>query len=200
MFFIYDNIAATLVAFSVMLVLLVMQQRMRDASIERVGVYAAKTQSIEFGDWLQQDLANIGLGVSAGTPVTGLTDHATIPGMTQSFSYLKKIAVSDPSPSTITYQLNPVFEPDGVTPKIIDIDTLAVPLFEVRRLVNGVEEGKSPPYLTYFRVELLDDTGVDVGGVLPLADQVRVTFSMGVPLVERTYLRETHWGTTVAID
>ncbi len=199
MFFIYDNLAATLVAMAVMLVLLSMQQRMRDVSIEQVGMYTAKKQSLDFGLWMRDDIANIGLGVS-GAPVVAHTPHATLPGMTSTFTFLKKLNPSDPTPATISYQLEEVYETDGVTQQTIQVDTLAVPLFEVHRYVNGTLDGKSAPYITYFAIDLLDVNGASVAGVLALTQQVRMTFSMGVPYASRSYVRETHWGATVQVN
>ncbi len=199
MFFIYDNLAATLVAMAVLVVLLSMQQRMRDVSIEQVGMYTAKKHSLDFGLWMRDDIANIGLGVF-GPAVIEHTPHATLPGVTSSFSFLKKLNPSDPTPSTISYQLEEVYEADGVTQQTIQVDTLAVPLFEVRRLVNGAVEGKSAGFITYFAIELLDVNGAPVGGVVELTEQVRMTFSMGVPYASRSYVRETHWGATIQVN
>ncbi|MEZ4699548.1 MAG: hypothetical protein R2834_04395 [Rhodothermales bacterium] len=202
MFFIYDNLAATMVALAVLLVLVSMQQRMRDVSIEQVGVYAAKKQSLEFGLWMRDDIANIGNGVGSGVPpVTGYVPHATLPGMTSSFSFLA-IPPDDSTGTvaTISYQLTPVYESDGVTPRTIGVDSLTVPLFEVQRFVDGVLDGKSAPYVTYFNIDLLDVNGVSVAGAPQLTEQIRMSFSMGVPLTQRSYVRETHWGATILVN
>lgn len=199
MFFIYDNLAATLVALAVLLVLVAMQTRMREVSVEQVGLYAAKKQSLEFGLWMRDDIATIGQGTGGIPPVVSHVDHATIPGMTSSFSFLKTTDGTGVV-RTITYELQPVFESDGVTQQVIAIDTLSVPLFEVRRLVDGVQDGASAPFITYFEIDLLDLAGMPVGGATAATRQIRMSFSMGVPYATRSYVRETHWGATVLVN
>jgi hypothetical protein len=103
----------------------------------------------------------------------------------------------------VEYQLATVYEEDGVTPRVVEMDTVMVPLYQIQRLVNGVPIGQSAPFITFFDIDLLGPTGAM--GVPPSgATQVRVRFSMavgsGMQTSRRTYLRETHWGTTIPIS
>lgn len=186
-----DNLTATIVAMSVLAMLGAMQFRAQEASVERTIAYSAKKQAIEFGKWLQDDIANVGAGVSFGTvSVQEVTSNNG--GNTSLFRFRRKMNASDASPVDVTYQL---VEKDTIT-----VDGNAVYLFELQRRVDGALNGASPPTVTRFRIEMLDENGT-LTAAPSQAHQVRVSFSTAMPFSDdrNSFLRETHWGTTVAI-
>jgi hypothetical protein len=62
----FDNLTATILAGTVLLILMVMQASLMKSSVERTANYMSKKQSLEFADWLQDDLLNIGRGMERG--------------------------------------------------------------------------------------------------------------------------------------
>lgn len=186
-----DNLTATIVAMAVLAMLVAMQYRAQEASVERSIAYRAKKQTIDFGKWIQDDIANVGAGVSFGTvSVQELTTNAS--GNTSLFKFRRKMDAADPNPVDVSYEL---VETDTIT-----VDGSDVHLFKLQRRVDGTLEGASPPTVTQFRIEMLNENGT-----LTLAPsearQVRVRFSTAMPYSEdrQSYLREAHWGTTVPI-
>lgn len=186
-----DNLTATIVAMSVLAMLVAMQYRAQEASVERTIAYSAKKQTIEFGKWIQDDIANVGAGVSFGSvSVQELTTNNS--GNTSLFRFRRKMNAVDAAPVDVTYQL---VEKDTIT-----VDGSAVYLFELQRRVDGTLNGASPPTVTRFRIEMLDENGM-LTTAPSEARQVRVRFSTAMPVSDdrNAYLREAHWGTTVPI-
>ena len=186
-----DNITATIVGMAVLAMVVVMQQRAQEAGVQRSITYHAKKQTIELGRWLQDDMANVGAGVSFGTiAVTGHAENAE--GMTTSFAFKRKMDEADPTPSDIEYVLSEV--------EIITVDGEEVQLYEIQREVDGVVVGKSPQTITSFTITMLDAAGEETN-VPTAARQLRVQLSTALPYSDQrmTYLREAHWGTTVPL-
>lgn len=186
-----DNVTAAIVAMSVLAMIVVMQYRAQEASVERAIAYRAKKQTIDFGKWLQDDIANVGAGVSFGT-ISVKEVQTNAGGQTSRFHFLRKMDVADPAPVDVVYQLS---ETETIT-----VDGSDVQLYEMQRFVDGNLEGTSPSTVTQFTIEMLDENGTLT--VAPSeARQVRVRFSTAMPYSgdRYTYLREAHWGTTVPI-
>lgn len=186
-----DNLTATIVAMSVLTMLAAVQYRAQEASVERTIAYSAKKQTIEFGKWLRDDIANVGAGVSFGAvSVEELTTNNA--GNTSLFRFRRKINAADASPANVTYQL---VEKDTIT-----VEGSAVYLYELQRRVDGALNGASPPTVTRFRIEMLDGNGTPTP-VPSEARHVRVQFSTAMPFSEDRdpFLQEAHWGTTVPI-
>ncbi len=56
----FDNLIATMVAMALTLSLISQQTRTRQESLERISVYSAKTQSLGFAEWLEDDVVKLG--------------------------------------------------------------------------------------------------------------------------------------------
>lgn len=56
----FDNLIATMVAMTLTLSLMGQQVRTRQEGLERISVYAAKTQSLGFAEWLEDDVVKLG--------------------------------------------------------------------------------------------------------------------------------------------
>lgn len=186
-----DNVTATIVGTAVLAMVFVMQYRAQDASLQRTIAYHAKSQALDFGQWLQDDMSNVGAGVSFGT--TSVQESATnAEGHTSTFRFRRKMLESDPAPVDVVYSL--------VETRTIVIDGQEIQLYALERRVDGVPIGKSPGYLTAFKIDMLNEGGVPTQ-VAADARQLRVQFSTAIPFSEerRPFLREAHWSTTVPI-
>jgi hypothetical protein len=186
-----DNITATIVAMSVLVTVLVMQHRAQDAGVQRSVTYQAKKQTLELGSWLQDDLANVGAGVSFGA-ISVVDRNENADGLTTSFEFRRKLEEDDASAVNIRYAL--------VETEAISVGGEEVQLYQLERRVDGTVVGKSPDTITDFSIEMLDAGGQYTDAPSD-ARQLRVQLSSALPFSDQklTYLRETHWGTTLPV-
>ena len=70
MFLVFDNLSAALIGIAVLVILVIMQHRVQRVSREQVMMYAANQNIIDFGAWIEEDMSNIGWGVSGSNGVT----------------------------------------------------------------------------------------------------------------------------------
>lgn len=194
---IFDNLTAMLIGSAVLLIMVGMNQRNQEVAIERSINYVAKKQAIEFGNWLQDDVANIGAGVAGGSPVLEVPEENAA-GVTSRFTFYRKETAAAATPVEIEYLLAPR---PAVTMQTSRGRDTTFTLYEIRRVVNGAtaESGKSMPTITRFKVELLDRNG-RVTTDAAAARQVRIGFSAVARFSERRkFLIENHWSTTVPL-
>lgn len=196
MYIVFDNLSATIIGSIVLLMVFAMQQRIRNVSIDQVMSYAANDHVIEFGTWMQEDMVNIGWQVASGNGIVSAQQNDSIPNLTKWFEF-DGLDASDPTVATrIQYQLIPALDGGGAQTHI-NVDGTDVPLWQVRRLVNGDVTGQSAPLVTQFRIETLNTAGQAVTPTA--ARQLRIKLSMGMPFGDDSFLRETHWVTSFFI-
>ena len=196
MFLIFDNLSATLIGIAVLLLLIIMQQRVQRVSAEQVMMYAANQNILDFGKWIEEDMVNVGWGVTVGNGISGIAQNDTIPTLTRQFVFDRKPNDST-AVETVQYQVIPVTLTSGMQ-VFTEINGTDVPLWQVQRIVGGVVTGESAPYVTHFSILLEDDLGQ---GVFALADaeQISIEVAMAMPYGEDAYIPETHWGTTFGL-
>lgn len=68
MYFIYDNLTATLVGGTVILVLMAMQMNIVQMNVQQTVTYMTKKYSLDFADWLEDDLLAIGENLDPDDP------------------------------------------------------------------------------------------------------------------------------------
>ncbi len=197
MFFIFDNLSATLIGIGVMLVLVIMQQRVQRVAVEQVMMYSANQSVIDLEFWLKPDMENVGRGVVGSNGITTHVPNDSIPTLTKTFSFNGALDSTMAIISAVQYQLVPAVDSSG-TPQFSEINGTSVPLWQIQRFVDGNLTGISASYVTHFRVELEDDLGVNTS--IADAEQVSIQVSMGMPFSAEAYIPETHWGTTVVIN
>ena len=200
MIFQFDNITATLVAGVILLMLIGMQTRAREANIEQTALLTAKGQALELGDWLQQELGNAGSGVPINEAFIEDYVIEAATENTKRFSFRRKLQEADPTPTLITYELI-----DGEK-AVVDGDTLQ--LYQLQRCegtttcLSGSSslKGQSPPTLTYFRIDLLDENGGAWTAGTSNAFYLRVRFAVTSSMSTRgNHMREAHWGTVLPL-
>jgi hypothetical protein len=201
MTFHFDNIAATLISGVIVLLLVGMQLRTREVNIEQTAFVTAKGQALDLGDWLQQDLGNAGAGVPINEQFIEDYEVDAETENTKRFSFRRKILESDASPTLITYELI-----DGEK-TVVKGDT--VQLYQVQRCEGAATcpagssdvSGQSPPGLTYFRIDLLDENGGAWTAGTSNAYYLRVRFSVTsvFGMSDRDHMREAHWGTVLPV-
>ena len=196
MFLMLDNLSATLIGIAVLFILVVMQQRVQRVSREQVMMYAANQHIIDFGAWIEEDMNNIGWGVSGSNGVTGIMQNDTIPDLTRLFSFDRFLDSTSVVTSSVQYQVVPALDGSGAQ-RFAEINGTDVPLWQVQRLVAGVVTGDSAPFITHFNIELENNLGQPVAA--NAAEQVSIQIAMGMPFGEDAHIPETHWGTTFGL-
>lgn len=192
MAFLFDNLAATIVGATIMLILFTVQKRAVEVNVERTAVYAAKKRALSMGKWMQLDLANLGAGLNGNE--SGIVSNESDGDNTTEFVYRYRNTAGDEV--HVSYALEEV---DSVA-----YDDATMTLYRLRRYEQvgsgpPQERGGSTPTLTQFHIEQLDETG-DVTGAISQTRFLRVRFSVSVPFhSDRQYLRETHWGAVLPV-
>ncbi|CAN0518593.1 unnamed protein product, partial [Laminaria digitata] len=159
MFFIFDNLAATMIGIAVLFILVLMQERVQRVSVEQVMMYAANENMISFGQWLEQDLVNVGWGVVGANGITAFQQNDSIPNLTKTFSFDRRPDSTIVVPVNVQYQVVPALNSLGVQ-NFMNINGTSVPLWQVQRIapsaITGTNEitGESAPYVTHFRIAL----------------------------------------------
>lgn len=187
-----DRISSLMIGMSIMLMLGFMRVGQVEANVDSVVIYHARTNLLEFGEWLASDLSVIGAGVDDGQPVFGPIE-TDADGNTTSFAYYRKLRKADAAPTLVTYTLESVVSPDQSGPT----------LYRVSRRENGAEVGASMPALTSFRLQLLDSDGApttDTDEAAMLAASASMATRLGATSGRDAYIPETYWGVTVGID
>ena len=194
---IFDNLTATMISIAVVFMLVIMQQRVQRVSTEQVMMYAANRNVLDFGDWLEEDLSNIGWGVVGSNGINLIQQNDTIPELTNSFTFDRFLDSTSIVTSTVQYIVIPALDSTGA-PVSTEIEGVEIPLWQVRRMVAGDVTGESAPFVTHFRIQLQDNLGQNVFDV-SLAEQLSIQVAMAMPFGNDAHIPETHWGTTFAL-
>lgn len=191
----FDNITAIMIGGVILLILMSMQHQAQTMAVERSVTYVAKQNALEFGTWMQEDIANIGAGMTFGSGV--MEDIERSGGMTTRFRFQRKLDPTDVNPQWVEYRAVPV---DTVVIGQHQF-TKQVVFHRMERRVDGnaTESGSSMGIITDFDVELLD-IGGRVTNDRSAARQLRVSFASAFNFRDsQKYLRENHWSTTVPL-
>lgn len=175
--FIFDNLTATLIAMTVILILASIQMEATQANTARVSRNMVNTQAQEFATWLEEDLSRIGQNLpSSVTPYTDPVASDSSQWHTAEFSF----EYVDPSLGAVDVQYD--LQGTGET-AIIDGNEK-----ELLRLERS-PDGGSPARLGYFRLDLLDKFGNSASSEGAI-EFVRARFSVIAPFQnEETFPR-----------
>ncbi len=219
MFFIYDNLSASIIGATVLFILMAMQVRMMENNVQQTATYATKTQSLEFADWLEDDLLRIGENIKQGEEIFCNPDQDG--DRTEEFTFFRDslLTVDDTLRVATQYAL--------VATGTRDVEGETVQLYEAARLQkiepkeNGVPPftcasrasivwdvtGQSPALLQNFQVEMLDKDGQPVSDPATKVQndpsavrQTHIKFAMISPFrTDRSSLRAMHWGASLLL-
>lgn len=179
--FLFDHINAAIMGAAVFFMLLAVQIRGTEAVVDQNSYRAAKAQALAFGEFIQDDLTNIGLGVSSSTSViTAATSSVT--------TFLRKIDTADATPSIVSYTVT-------ASDTLVHGDD-SYPIFDVVRTVNGVQDGQGPTNITKFVVEMRDENGTVVSD-LDDTKTIHVRFAVVSPYGEKHYIKSINWSRTL---
>lgn len=165
--FIYDNLVATLISMTVLLILISIQTQATQTNTARTSRNIANTQAQNLATWLEEDLSRIGQNMSLDetsydepTKVDGSQWHTEF-----SFSYVDTTGIQ----KNVQYDL----EKTGETEMI---DGVEKDLFELKRTPDGSRAAS----LEYFRIDLLNGDG-NSASTPDEVEFVRARFSVIAP-------------------
>jgi hypothetical protein len=180
MHFILDHIASVLIAGVILLILLSLTYRGQDTTHDATMYYTAKTSMLSMAEWIEQDFKNIGTGHNP--PSTSIISLDTT-GATKNFTFWAQVE-QDSSARTVRYE----WLQDGTA----DLDSATVPVYTVRRMIDGTITGWSNDTVTNFRIKLLQADSTNVTA-LTQTRQVHVFVKAVSPLGVGDLIEETTW-------
>lgn len=229
MWFIWDNLAATIVVVTVMLIVLTSRQRLVEANIEQLSSTIVRTQSDEFASWLEQSMLEVGqlMDMTSENPIVSIdstqvytmdvsSDDSTkaYTYVTDSFEYERVVVTDDTTdPVTTETQYRRVYLDPLPAPK--DRRDISggknVPVFnlliqeKLESAASWSTVGSSPMPVTYFKVDLMGGDGYRDFEDLAIADpgdirNIRVRFAVLTPYeIDNEGVRELYYGSTLLL-
>lgn len=190
MAFIYDNLIATLISLTVLLILATIQMQATRSNTARTSRYIAKDEAETLSTWIEEDLSDMGKNMSGfnaafENPVDSTDWH------TKEFTfYYDSLKAGG---GTVRIQTRYQLQKTGTR----DVQGTTENVFKMtrERKVGGdpwQQDGESSSRLEYFEVNLLDKDATPMGSPTANLDQVeavRVRFSVIAPFQnDRTVL------------
>lgn len=200
---IFDNLNAILIGSTVILVIMAMQMRMTEMSVEQTANYMMKRQAMDLATWMEDDLLLMGRNMPNSTVAyTNPTDSS---GITVGFEFFRdSVAVVGGTLDTLRITTRYDLYRTGVHQTEKD----TVDSFRLERSVKmggepWVREGGSSALLSHFKVEMLDRDALPVANPVANPNQVRntkVSFHMVTPFeTRRATLRRVYYGSTLMV-
>lgn len=151
--FLYDNLIATAVSMTVLLLLVTIQLRATRANTAQTARQVALGHAETMATWLEEDLESMGRNLDgvpfedpATSPVRYVTDDSPMGTTLGELTFLRKSPTGDTT--TVRYSVQ---ETDSLT-----IAGKQRPVYELTRSRDGIEDGGSAGDLGYFDVRFLD--------------------------------------------
>ena len=187
MFFVLDNLSSMIVFGTIAIIVATTQLRVQQTNVEQTVAYVSKSQALDFAHTVEREFKLMGVGIGhRNQMIRGLTND--VDGNTTSFIF-EWYDEKNNKELTIEYRMVP-----GDTVMVGGVET---PLLQVQRFEDGHPRGASPPTLTRWNVQLLDDAG-NPSTILD-AHLVRVGFAnlLAIGDAARYRVPETHWAVTL---
>lgn len=189
--FLQDHLAALIVAAVVVFLLAFVQIGGQEGAIDAVRFQSGRTSTDQIGEFVTQDLANLGAGVPLGSPrIHALNGSAP----TTLFEFSGAVAPAAAAPvQRIRYRLIPT----DTMEVLVGGRRHVLPGHELRREVldSGTWRytGGSSSVLVDFSIELLGQDGSPIGAAVETARTARVRFVAASPLAGGRRAGVTRW-------
>ena len=175
---IFDNIVASMVGATVILMMMFVNHQSQLAATEAAGFYIMQQQVMDFTGTVKRDMQNV------SSVVTTVEADST-------FSFFAQVSPTD----TTKKQVNYVRKYVGSR----SVDGVTVPLYQIERWVDGAPAGGSIATITDWSIEALNGEGNSIGDPAD-AEQLEVSFRVvppiDVPSVEGVSIGDTRWEAT----
>ena len=195
-----DNISATLIAGIVFMILIGLQWRVNETTVDRTILYMGKKSTLNLGEIIERDLENAGFGILPGDE--GITRYQNTTFGTSTYTETLEFASADVDGNSISVRYTVSLE------DTLQINGEAVPLLNlIREEDTGAGyavAGGSSARLTDFDVDLLSTQ--NVGVTRAEARKLRVRFKTALlpqKLSDDFTVRNQHgideliWGMTI---
>lgn len=209
-----DNLNAMLIGGAILLVLLSMQLRVTDVNVQQTATYMTKKHSLDFADWLEDDLLSIGENMEEGEKA--FENPSESGDRTMEFVFYRDTldysgAVVDTVHIATRYRLTYV---DTRT-----VEDRSVKVYQAHRgmqMWNPPGEarpstwattGHSAPLISGFQIKMLNKDGDEVANPADVdqanpdsIQQTKAKFSMLPPIQNGDgSLRAMHWGANLLL-
>ena len=197
--FIYDNLIATFISMTVLLILASIQTEATQINTVRTSRNAVKSQAQQLATWMEEDLASMGRNMEAGDAAFENPSDST-QWHTTRFIFKRDSLLA--GGGTVRVKTRYDLEKTGTR----TVDGTTETLYEVQRSQKvgsnpWQPRGRSTGNLEYFEVNMLDENANPVSNPKANSDDVesiRVRFSVIAPFQnEETLLRRVHRSTVV---
>lgn len=204
--FIYDDLTATIVAMTTMLLLFSIQSRATQDNVARTSRNMMKTQAQTFATWIEKDLQRIGKNIDQDerkdqspfdNPVKRQMEGGT--RLTEQFTFYRDRVVGNGETRIATrYEVGKTQQDPArfqLTRKTKEVGT--------GTWAGATVDGESSASLGYFQIDMLDDDARPVSNPSSNLDRVhsiRVRFSVAAPFKsDESILDATHVGSVLLI-
>lgn len=167
--FVFDNLSAILIAGVLFLILVAVNHRTRMSGVETATYYSMKQQQLSFVETLKRDLQNVAeIETVSEDPIT------------LEFRFHARTDPANPAVRPVVYRRTFVGERDGVS------------FYQIRRFVDGIDDGGSPSTIVSWEIVAQNEEGVMVSDVAN-ASQVFVRFEAAAPIAEGQTIGRSRW-------
>lgn len=203
MIFVLDNINALIIGSAIILVVMAMQTRMTDISVEQTANYMMKRQAMEMATWMEDDLLLMGRNLPGS--VTAYTNPSDSAEVTTWFEFYRD-SVQTSGGSLDTFRVATRYELSKIGSHYSARDT--VDSYRLDRYVSEgggawQKSGGSSGLLSYFKIEMLDRDAQPIANPVAspeLVRNTRVSFHMVTPFErQRSTLRRVYYGSTLMV-
>ncbi len=187
--FLFDNIVATIVGATVLLMMVATHHRNQLASAEATSYYMLQQQVLDFTSGLQRDMQNVSGAIDLTEKPLSYGEDG---GYVGSFSFMAQISPTDTTKRQVTYRRKKV---ETRTRK----DTGPRDYYQIERVVAGSVTGGSIATITAWRIQVLNEEGNPATAVGD-AKQIRIAFEAASPvdveIRDGVTIRDTRWQST----
>src|SRR5690625_528170 len=200
---IFDNLNAILIGSTDILVLVAMQMRMAEMSVEQTANYRMKRQAMDLTTWMEDDLLLMGQNLPSGT--TAYANPKDSSGITLGFEFYRdSVAVVGGTLDTMRITTRYELFKTGVHQTEKDtVDSFRLERWGQMGSGPWVREGGSSALLSHLKLESLDRDALPVSDPVAHPSQVRntkVSFHMVTPFeTRRATLRRVYYGSTLMV-
>jgi hypothetical protein len=186
-----DHLGATIIAGTVLLMVVTLQLRAQQTALEEAVFYRGKARTMTFAETISKEFPKIGEGLSGGG---ALVEHTVADGQTKEFVYATGAGGSGAGTTEVRYSL--------VQDTTVRIGRQArvsedVPIYRLARTEDSGTARTVMSNIRHWRVKILDANGaptsvLDEARHLKVRLQCLFTFSEG----QSREVHQTLWGTT----
>jgi hypothetical protein len=146
-----DHLASVAIAGLILLSILALQMRGKDASIEATQFYDSKIRLLSIAEVIERDFSNIGSGVDSVQYAITSLDTVSVPAR---FIFQARTDTLDKAAHTLIYE----WEPTGS----VALSDTTYSTYTVKRIINGAISGTNVGSITSLSIKLFNEAGIEI--------------------------------------